>query len=169
MGDVTEDLVAFLKARLDEDEAAARAAAEGPWKLKNSDDDPYWDGGSWDFGKNASARRNVVRHWHIEGPNVHIESATNDAHFVPDLKHIARHDPARVLREVEAMRKMVKRGTEARWLADGDRKARAENGPDWAPGLEFSVQRERIYFETILPYLAEVWSDHPDYRAEWKP
>ena len=89
------DLVAFLKARLAKDAAAAKAM-----------------------------------------PGV-IEWLTDDGATV------VRHDPARVLREVEAKRKI---------LADYD------NGYDegLTPGLDVAVY-----------YLVAVYSDHPDFRQEW--
>ena len=67
----TDDLIAFLNARLDEDEAAAKAA----WGVE------------WDW-------RYVTRPFG-ERPSI--------AHTV----HIARHDPARVLREVAFKRAIL--------------------------------------------------------------
>jgi hypothetical protein len=64
--------------------------------------------------------------------------------------HIARHDPARTLREVEAGRAL---------LADHEG-TRAITGDDdeYVSGLAFAIRA-----------LASAWSDHPDYREEWKP
>lgn len=69
--------------------------------------------------------------------------------------HIARHDPARALREVEAKRKRLAAYTAARAAADkhGDRYMAGV-----ADGLAVAVKDD-----------ASAWSDHPDYRAEWAP
>lgn len=72
------DLIDFLKARIDEDEAAAKAASAGEWRA-------YADGTIFDAhsGQVASS----VASW--------------------NLPHIARHDPARVLADVAAKRAIV--------------------------------------------------------------
>lgn len=90
------DLVAFLNARLDEDERHA--------------------------------------------PDVHDISA--DGFTVPETSHdcICGH-PARVLREVEAKRKIL-----------------AEHEDNGCSDLEF---------HRILEKLAAVWSEHPDYDPAW--
>ena len=54
--------------------------------------------------------------------------------------HIARHDPARVLREVEAKRKIVR---------------------DVACGFYDSD------YDEAVEHLAAVYSDHPDYDPDW--
>ena len=58
--------------------------------------------------------------------------------------HIALHDPARVLRQVEAMRKILAECDE--WMT-----AYAPTGA-----------------HRILLALAAVWSDHPDFRDDWR-
>jgi hypothetical protein len=130
-----------LAARLDEDEALAKAAAPGPWLLENSDSDPYWNGHDWEFGPDASARHNVVRHWRIKGPHVTIDTATNDAYFVPDLRHIARHDPARASRFVDAVRAIIRE-------SNGEGHGRAEHEPAYYAGLGYAVS-----------LLAEIYED----------
>src|SRR6266851_9644248 len=71
------DLVVFLNARLRDDEAAARAAAPGPWRGR--------DAGSWS----------------------EVAPAKGTGPEAADTEHIARHDPARVLREVAAKRAIL--------------------------------------------------------------
>jgi hypothetical protein len=103
------DLVEFLTARLDEDEAAARA-----WLPIGNPD--------------AAAR-----------------------------EHIARHDPARVLREVEAKRAILAMWQEPetdRYLPTGEVVAQVA-----AADAIDSVVRE----------LNAVYSDHPDYDEAWGP
>src|SRR6266702_4239538 len=80
------DLAAFWAARLDEDEAAANAARAGPWR---------YDGSA------------VIA---ATGLNVTPAGAHHSIHE-DDAAHIARHDPARVLREVAADRRIMDRHT----------------------------------------------------------
>ena len=133
-------LAEFLAARLDEDEAAAKAAAhgnDGRWVLQGhpSESAIIWD-------SNGSA---VV---YDEGSPTEAEAA-----------HIALHDPNRELREVEAGRTIL--------AAYGAVLRDCESVGDPA-------RRPRLYGEhdglhMAVTHLAAVYSDHPDYRQEWKP
>lgn len=134
-----DDLVEFLRARLDEDEEAGKAATPGPWRATHRD-----DGTHHVF---AASDRKV----HRDGgyPPDWPEDVVNPT---ADADHIARYDPARVLREVEAKRRI---------LADYER---------------YATERRRAmggwYDEgasPILAVLAAVYADHPDYRPEWAP
>ena len=72
--------------------------------------------------------------------------------------HIARHDPARVLREVEAKRKILAEYTRVVEL----RKSYPEGyDPNDYHGLYESGLEEAV------THLAVVYSDHPDYREDW--
>ena len=114
-----DDLVAFLRARVAEDEARARSAAES-----------YGD--RWTADASGGVRGS------IEYVSVIGEPGSPD-------DYVARHDPARVLREVDAKRRIVDRYA---WLREhGDTGDAA-----W-----------------ILPLLAAAYADHPDYREEWRP
>src|SRR6266550_3786728 len=75
-----DDLVAFVTARLDEDEAAARES--------------YYEGQRW-----LTEEEGVYR-W----PD---DELVHTADRKADARHIARHDPARALREVEAKRAIL--------------------------------------------------------------
>jgi uncharacterized protein DUF6221 len=119
-----DDLIAFIKARLDEDEAAAKPFEGTTWQAEPSpigvilvDGEPL-----------------------IEG---HVTGLT---------AHIARHDPDRVLREVAAKRAIL-----AEHLRVG---GSCRMCIEW-PTQPWPCRTVRI--------LAAVHSDHPDYRAEWKP
>ena len=127
---MSDDIVGFLRARLDEDEAAAldaEGSCPSPWE--GSAD--LWDGSGDPIA--ADTDRNYVT--------------------VRGAEHIARHDPARVLRDVEAGRAIVDMhadcGSGVGYCDDGG------HGGDGSCGT--------------LCYLAAVYSDHPDYRLEWKP
>jgi hypothetical protein len=107
-----DDLIAFLNARLDEDEAAAKA-----WLP---------------FGNPDAAQR----------------------------EHVARRDPARVLRQVK-----------------GGRLILAEHGRQWDGGHRGCGRCDWDHYvlddvpqacQTVRA-LGVAWSDHPDYRAEWAP
>jgi hypothetical protein len=118
----------FFAARLDEDEAAARGAASiAPWSVSDTNDD---------------GTRNVepaeapdgLRHGNVAE---HIAGA--------DARHIARHDPARVLREVAAKRAIL--------AAYESQRAAQFNNPAVVDELRDVVQT-----------LASVY---PGYRPEW--
>ncbi|WP_326565092.1 DUF6221 family protein [Amycolatopsis rhabdoformis] len=72
-----DDLIAFLRARLDEDERIAKTADPGPW---------HADGGGIHKGHTTDEV---------------VDYAGDNA------EHIARHDPARVLAEVAAKRLII--------------------------------------------------------------
>lgn len=123
------DLVQFLRARLDEHEQAARAA-----NVKQGD--PRW--------------------------------TVTDGDAVAG--HIARWDPARVLADVEAKRRIVDR------YADAERAASEVRDIGWTPRLEDRGKVElagynatAIALRGAAECLALPHSDHPDYREEWRP
>lgn len=78
------DLAAFLLARIEADEAAARVALAGPWV----------------FGDDGHSLGQVT------GGTFTIAVRDATAHTA-DLNHIARHNPARVLAECAARRTVV--------------------------------------------------------------
>ncbi|MGW9030388.1 DUF6221 family protein [Streptomyces sp. NPDC055722] len=90
------DLVAFLRARLDEDDRAARAATPGPWTTRNLG---RHDGSSIvaDTGKRTRLGLPV-------GP---VLGAMHGPCGAADGSHAARHDPARVLRQTAILRDRV--------------------------------------------------------------
>jgi len=113
------DLIDFLRARLDEDEAIARAAYGNRWDTDTADS----PGDRW-----------------VLSEDMHLMEADAGT-----ATHAARHDPARVLREVGARRRIVDRYA---WLREhGD-----TGGAAW-----------------VLPLLAVPYAAHPGYRPEWVP
>ena len=122
---MSADLIEFLSARLDEDEAAANAAEAAqrqPWQ------DSEW----------------MEKH-------------------PADLAHYARHDPARVLREVAAKRAILEYYVEP---PNGVRTGNAEVISS-AEGGSGRNPRVLTVIEAIVLDLAAVWSDHPDYDPAW--
>ncbi|WP_052397247.1 DUF6221 family protein [Streptomyces sp. NRRL F-5123] len=145
-----DDLVAFLRARLDEDEAIVRTLAEPPDWHTGPGDDPGWTDES------------VVCMW----PPEHHTPYEQDKHWrgltasSPELAaHIARHDPARVLRDIEAVRGV---------LGIYDQMAPGLDGPD--AGTRGAARMTLHILRPALRHLARAYADHPDYRAdEWTP
>jgi hypothetical protein len=128
-------VIAFLEARIDEDEAALRAIEDSsePWRGQ-------WVGDEMNFSLRTRNGWSLARAVTVEGG------------FPPGvLAHIARHDPARVLREVEAKRAILDEHAQI----PGD-------------GVNFTFA-EQNRAEDILLALAAVYSDHPDYDSAWAP
>ena len=131
-------LVGFIEARLDEDERRARAATPGPWERATGGTETDFNGS----GVYVFMDRIVADLRAAKMPN-----------HVADAEHIARHDPARVLRDVEAKRKLLAFLVVLAGETDlGDAWWRLEQSHP-AP----------------LRLLAAPYSDHPDYRSEWSP
>lgn len=121
------DLTDFLLARIAEDEAVANSANSGArWESWNR---------SWDTEPQRDIAAGGVRLFAV--PTMYDE-------------HIARHDPARVLAECEAKRRIVER----------------HDVVDAAGGCAFCGEPAPCEHLRILtlPH-----SDHPDYRDEWRP
>ncbi|MFE2911260.1 DUF6221 family protein [Kitasatospora indigofera] len=138
---MTADLAGFLRARLDDTAAKAQAAI-----------------------RDGAAR------WHTELDRVHDGYAVADEQGRPvvhdegspsigQAAHIAEHDPARVLAEVDAKRRILK--------AHPYRRA-----PGWdRPGhIGYECRQCATEYEcATLRLLALPYAAHPDYRPEWAP
>ena len=136
------NLTTFLAARLDEDEAAARYIEDRsePWR------------GRWEADENHRLR--TYNGWTLAVPG------TPDGEFAPGvLAHITRHDPARVLREVEAGRRVIA-AHPIRPIPNGT--CEACSAPD---GFSYLADLEEFidWPCPTLRALAAIWRDHPDY------
>jgi len=89
---MSDDLTEFLLARIAEDEAVARAATRGPW---------LYDGGGIYAPEERTATRALFREDVVYDDDCGIGVAAHNA------AHIARHDPARVLAECKAKRRIM--------------------------------------------------------------
>ncbi len=150
------DLVAFLNARLDEDEAAAKAATSGPWQWDRREEYGEW-------GDRGPKLMSLTATWMSpEGtgpyPVTVVSGYGYDAYGIgvedADAAHIARHDPARMLREVEAKRKILAEYERTR----ADRKAHPRDLP--LAGALLAVHG-------VVRALAAVYSDHPEFDDAW--
>ena len=100
-----------LAARLDEDEAAAKLAAR--------------EGGAWTQGDPGQGSCAITS---LGGTVVYDEGSPDEY----QAAHIARHDPARALRFVAAVRAIIRESS-------GEGHGWAEHEPAYYAGLEFAV------------------------------
>ena len=154
----TDGIVAFLEARWDEQEAGARAATPGPW-WKDDQTAPHYG----DFG------------WYVAGcPAGETEDSERGR---ADAIFIARNDPASVLADIKAKRRLVAdllaeshEVVEDCWYTcaaateerDGDSTCR--DVPDDARcdcGRDVRVLRR-------LTILVQPFHDHPDFDPAWR-
>ncbi|MFJ8865200.1 DUF6221 family protein [Streptomyces sp. NPDC102473] len=135
---MTAELTAFLEARLDERESAAVAAGGrgGDWQALGT--------GVYSVPVDEDAPPLVTT-----GPEV--GGTDEDA---ARAEHVALHDPTRVLREVEAARRVLR--AHEQWCEGRCETKHPEGGFDAAH--YWSVKS-----------LAAVYADHPDHREEWRP
>lgn len=133
MGD---DLVTWLRAQLDDDERAAREATPGHWQADAAPD------GRWyiDPGRDADDVGEVARR--------------------ADAEHIARHDPARVLAEVDAKRRILDACPPE---DDFEQRVRFGSWESCSDGCPADVMLN------VVKLLALPYADRPGYRDEWRP
>ncbi|SFE55019.1 hypothetical protein SAMN04487819_11683 [Actinopolyspora alba] len=163
--DPIDHLLTFVRDRLDEDDRAARNATRGPWHHEPD--------GPWEHQLTADDAELPVAY-----------DMGND-----NAAHIIRHNPARVLRQIEAMQQTVDEYERLRRDRARNEAASAELAAEidhqeqtgeWAgPGLPDvrlrGIRRESDYLSAMEPALrrilysvASIWSDHPDYQAKWR-
>ncbi|MFB8025501.1 DUF6221 family protein [Streptomyces sp. NPDC056465] len=140
---MTADLFDFLRARLDEQAAAAvsaggtgevwRALGTGVYSAATAEDDvpPLVTAGPEVGGSDEDAAR---------------------------AEHIALHGPAQVLRQVEATRGLLERYTASGTGAEL---------PDVSHRSADDVHRMAV--DMVVRHLAQAHADHPDHRPEWRP
>ena len=91
-----DDIARWLGQQLDEDERIAQAAPRGPWSAEVSGSIVAGDGGRMVPSVGGAQDGQPIR-WRE----------------VPAVEHILAHDPARVLREIDAKRRTLIRCQEA--------------------------------------------------------
>lgn len=145
------DLVTFLRARLDIDEQVAREALAGEWRNAST---------SSHYEDAAGPSEAVFTALPDAGLTVVARTgARGDRAAMVNAEHIARHDPARVLAEVDAKRRIIARYTSA--VEDS-----AEDEDGYYDENRFEDARQLV---PVLRLLALPYADHPDYRPEWAP
>jgi hypothetical protein len=145
------DIVEFLTARLDEDEQAALGVSDGPRKPEE------WVAKQWPYGT-------APRNWAVDCP---FGAVVVDGSFRASAEHIARHDPARVLREVAAKRRTLARhrpatGEEIGWYVYA--------GACFGCGTEGEFADPRTRKINDCPELRDViatYAEHPNYNPSW--
>lgn len=142
------DLVTFLRARLAEDEQIARAAHAPNWLT---------DG-------RRGLRYGVEDGW------------MTDALTTADADHIARHDPARVLADVDAKRRMVDAylppGTDphpGQPCINYEGQDPAAHTKLQACSRHLTASERLLHGDYVLRLLAVPYADHPDHREQWRP
>ena len=163
------NLTAFLYARLEEDEAIARAAADsveeapGFWRYdEGARPVPRIIGTSWE----SSLTDGV---WNCDDPDDHCDELRHPSRSAG--KHIARHDPARVLRDVTADRKLLtalERATEYSDRMFGPVPPDDIAHGEW-PGERMRAATQVLILEYVARIRAERFSDHPGYWPGWAP
>lgn len=163
----------FIEARLAEDELWAKAASAGrdpedgtveggvhwTWSVGSNWDpvqpdplEPFMGGYGGQWSQPVILRS--VEEWGTSAGRLPLHIAESDELRTADGAHIVRHDPARVLREVAAKRRMAEVAV-AQWKA-------AELPPDGH--RECAAARALA----ILQFLAEPFADHPDFDPAWR-
>ncbi|MFD3999866.1 DUF6221 family protein [Streptomyces rubiginosohelvolus] len=150
---MTDALVAFVKARLDDDERVACAArddvGEAEWIGSQESGHPwrYQHQGVWGEHDGLCS----------EAPPV-AETASR-----PVQDHIARHDPARTLREIEAKRQLL---DEHQDVNDGSCGTCVDG--KWGYPTHGGSSPQSYPCRT-LRLLALPYSGHPEYKEAWRP
>jgi hypothetical protein len=144
-----KELIAFLRARLDEDERIARTAASVGYADLRSLPVPVK---RWDTG-------DVAAHWR-DG-----EGGQSN----PSAVHIARWDPARVLADVEANRRIL--DLHKPWNAGGYHRANTTPAPDrWLCATCDGDNMANVLAPCpTVRLLALPYAEHPDYDPGWAP
>ena len=141
----------FLAARLDVDEAVALDATAGPWQQAPT------------TRRHITATGSTEEIVYTTTPEPGAISLTvastgveRDRQNLRNAEHIARHDPARALREIASKRAILELHANGTPGVDYCKSCWDGNTPlDWPC--------------PTLRALAAVHADHPDYEPEWAP
>ncbi|MFJ3839453.1 DUF6221 family protein [Streptomyces sp. NPDC090054] len=138
-----DDLVQFLRARLDEDEQGCRAATAGPWYVLGGEASEYAIHTTTDCAPTAADVAATAYY----GGGIWERA---------DAEHIARHNPARVLAEVDAKRQAL-----AHYERIVQHTLKSDGGADYL-FAEGAVRKQ-------IQYMALPYAGHLDYRPIWAP
>ncbi|WP_328941506.1 DUF6221 family protein [Streptomyces sp. NBC_00250] len=143
------DLIAFLRARLDEDWKLAYESGCGGRDDWAFDPEDPWNG--------PNGPREVVRR--ATGGFIAVVDPDHGKYGTWNARHIARHNPARVLAEVDAKRRILDEVVpEMDGMTD-------QIHSEWGVGpIDPSTYESLV----LLRLLALPYASHPDYRDEWR-
>lgn len=133
----TLTLTEFLLARIEDDEAVARTATDGPWWH----DPTKWNSVDHEESVFAGSRG-------VDAITVASTGPGDDLQSMADAQHVARHDPARVLADAASKRTIL----EMHQPSDVDRNCGFQCRNGICP---------------TLSALASIYADHPEFREEW--
>ena len=142
-------LPGFLRDRWADEEAVARAATPGPWHFIHTDDGYAMSLIAIGTVADSSDANTFVAATLLQTGNPAISH--RGERWDEDAAHIARWDPARVLAEVDAKRRI---------LAEHDI---AHDPCDAHDADNYSIDCDTVRL-LALPH-----ASHPEYRQEWKP
>jgi hypothetical protein len=142
-----DELVRWLGEQLDEDERIAKAATAGPWRQHDTHLGQY---GHTATVLSGDRNETDLRAWL---PSMSQESWDEARNVWADAAHIAEWDPERVLREIDAKRKIVAEHALNGWVCNT-----CDNG-----------EAEQVFPCPTLRLLALPYADRPGYREEWRP
>ena len=146
------DIVAFLTARLDEDEQIANAAVGQQWEhafASSREDYSFWS-------------IHTVHPDAVEVAGTGFDN-TGGIHDEGSAVHIARHDPARVLRDVAAKRRLMDVVFEYEAKIDGEWGC-CHSAESIKAGRCEDTDVNEI---DALRVLAGAYIRHPDYDPAW--
>ena len=173
-------LTEFLLARIAEDEQIARAATDGVWSWVS---DGYYDANaqsefltletSEDVGEYGTV---IIGSWSAYSDGDGLEVSMNDR------LHVVTWQPARVLAECKAKRRIVEvhqQSSQEVWLDIPDSAWSPEEWSSFRPDyyerdactccddLALMANETREWPCRTLRALAAVYRDHPDFNPEW--
>lgn len=138
---MSDGLTNFALARIAEVEELARKATGGPWHVEGESGEVV----PWEEPWVAAELDIEVTKYPDGGqPNGSVRS-------YDDAAHIARWDPARILAECEAKRRLVEH-VQDQW-----------DQPYGEPEPFLPIE-----WTDVLKLLAQPYADHPDFRPEWR-
>lgn len=171
----TDDMIAFYRARLDEEElwaieasrrgsgAAVPGGVHWQWEDSETDEVVTLDPGQSEYAFGVSLRSREV--WPTHSVGELPQFAISMAEEVPTAVggYIARHDPARTLKRIEQARKILDDHAE---VNDGSCGTCVDGGWGYPTHGGSSPQR---YPCRTLRLAVEVYDDHPEYQESWRP
>lgn len=151
-----DELVAFLLARLDEDEAVARAADSTEWTAATEVGDHA------NYGVVTAAAASTLQRLDdgslLTSPGDEVVAFCGRDVGELRARHVGRHDPARVLADVSAKRRIVRTVAPAVLAMD------EQISREWDGALR-SLDDTADF---LLRLLAVPYDTHPDFREAWK-